>query len=297
MLRGLYTATAGMISQQRKHDTITNNVANMNTPGFKQNQTSLRSFPEMLISLVGGEPGQPTSKSIGRMNTGVFAEENVPVFMQGDLNESGNPFDFALISNIQVDGIQFDGSGKGVSADGQIVFQPQSFFSVQNANGEERYTRNGKFTVNQQGELITGEGYLVLDANRQPIQLIDPNTQAGETKIRVNENGQLFNEVNGQAVQDAAGNPQTLLISIVDNPGLLVREGNGTYRLTEGQARTATQQDQVLVRQGYFERSNVDPSQSMVDMMSASRAYEANQKVIQAYDKSLQLAANEIGKV
>ncbi|UUZ97595.1 hypothetical protein LJK87_36955 [Paenibacillus sp. P25] len=80
----------------------------------------------------------------------------------------------------------------------------------------------------------------------------------------------------------------------------MVREGNGLYRLEAGAAnlaRPATNQDQLEVRQGSIERSNVDSAQSMVDMMSALRAYEANQKVIQFYDKSMEKAANEIGRV
>jgi flagellar basal body rod protein FlgG len=74
MLRGLYTAAAGMISEQRRHDTITNNIANINSPGFKQGSSLSRSFPEMLISRIrGGQDGAANAK-IGRLNTGVFAE-------------------------------------------------------------------------------------------------------------------------------------------------------------------------------------------------------------------------------
>jgi flagellar basal-body rod protein FlgF len=91
-----------------------------------------------------------------------------------------------------------------------------------------------------------------------------------------------------------------LLISRVEDPNKLVREGNGLYVLNagdEGLARAANPDDQVEVRQGYVERSNVDSAQSMVDMMAASRAYEANQKMVQFYDRSMDKAVNDVGRV
>lgn len=298
MLRGLYTATAGMLSQQRKHDTITNNIANLNTPGFKQSRAVSRSFPEMLIALMEGRPGQETV-SFGRLNTGVLAEEALTINVQGEIRETGNPFDFAIVSDIQVDGLQFD-SGKTITADGERVFQPQAFFTVANEAGEPRYTRNGKFSVDAEGRLVTAEGYPVLGENGQPIVLIDPATQVPIVNITVNRFGQLLDSVNGQALVDDAGNPIRLLLTRVDNPMRMIPEGTGLYRLDPEDAALAapvTAADNVEVRQGFVEASNVDPTQSMVDMMTASRMYEANQKVIQAYDKSLEKAVNEVGRV
>lgn len=295
MLRGLYTAASGMISQQRKHDIVTNNIANVNTPGFKQGDAISRSFPEMLISRI--RDGK--SESVGRLNTGVMAEENVSVHTQGDIQETHNPFDFALISNIQVPGAQFDESGKYVDANGQRINQPQALFTVQNPNGEQRYSLNGKFSVDDAGTLITTDGYQVLGADNQPIVLRDPATQEPITNFRITNYGQ-FTDADGNAIQNANNQPVRLLISRIEDPNQLVREGNGLYRLNEGQeglARPINPEDQVEVRQGYIERSNVDPAQSMVDMMTAARAYEANQKVVQFYDKSMEKAVNEVGRV
>jgi len=295
MLRGLYTAASGMISQQRKHDIVTNNIANINTPGFKQGDAINRSFPEMLISRI--RDGQVDS--VGRLNTGVMAEENVSVHTQGDIQETHNPFDFALISNIQVPGAQFDESGKYVDANGQRINQPQALFTVQNPNGEQRYSLNGKFSVDDAGTLITTDGYQVLGADNQPIVLRDPATQEPITNFRITNYGQ-FTDVDGNAIQNANNQPVQLLLSRIEDPNQLVREGNGLYRLNEGQeglARPVNPQDQVEVRQGFIERSNVDPAQSMVDMMTAVRAYEANQKVVQFYDKSMDKAVNEVGRV
>lgn len=298
MLRGLYTAASGMISQQRKHDTITNNIANMNSPGFKQGYALSRSFPEMLISAMnGGEGAQPGP--VGRLNTGVFAEENIALHAQGDLQETQNPFDFALISDIQVPGITFDESGKYVDADGQRTFQPQALFTVQNADGEQRYSLNGKFTVDPTGQLVNADGNLVLGRDGQPIVLFDQATNQPIRSFKVTERGE-FLDGNGVPLLNAAGQPIALMISRAEDPYLLLREGNGLYRINPGDEGTVTQVapgDQVEVRQGYIERSNVDPAQSMVDMMSALRAYETNQKVIQYYDRSMDKAVNEIGRV
>jgi flagellar basal-body rod protein FlgF len=296
MLRGLYTAASGLVTQQRKHDTITNNIANMNTPGFKQHQAVSRSFPEMLMSMVREQSGQTGAKSIGRLHFGVMPEENVAVFQQGDLQDTGNPFDFALVSDIQVEGVQFDAGGKALTENGERIDQPQAFFTVITPEGEERYTRNGKFTVNQAGELVTAEGYQVLNDQGQPILLIDPNDQNRPMNVQVTPNGQVIDA-------DTRVPITTFRITRVENPHLLLREGYGLYRAAEGVDNEirpidpANLADRISIKQGYVERSNVDPTQAMVDMMSAVRAYEANQKVVQAYDRSLEKAVNEVGRV
>ncbi|XOK61287.1 flagellar hook-basal body protein [Paenibacillus elgii] len=297
MLRGLYTAASGMIAQQRKHDIVTNNIANLNTPGFKSGNGINRSFPEILISRVRSGKDEPGSVPVGRINTGVMAEENVSLHAQGDIQETKNPFDFALISDIQVPGARFDSSGKYVDQNGQRVIQPQAFFTILNAAGEQRYSLNGKFSLDANGRLIDSEGHSVLGRDGQPIVLMDAGTPV--TNFRMTRTGQ-FTNAEGQPILDANGQPLTLLITRVEDPNQLVREGNGLYRLNaqdQGAFRPIDAQDQIEVRQGYVERSNVDSSQSMVDMMSALRAYEANQKMVQYYDKSMEKAANEIGRV
>ncbi|NOU66782.1 flagellar hook-basal body protein [Paenibacillus sp. LMG 31461] len=297
MLRGLYTAAAGMISEQRRHDTITNNIANLNSPGFKQGNALSRSFPEMLISTIrGGQGASPAP--LGRMSLGVFSEESISVHTQGDLQETQNPFDFALVSNIQLPGITFDTTGKYVNAEGERTFQPQALFTVLNPNGEQRYSLNGKFTVDAAGQLVNANGEQVLGRDGQPLVLLDG---AGQpiSNFKVTAKGE-FMDSDGRPILDAAGAPIGLMLSRAENPHLLLREGNGLLRINPGDEATISQValgDQVEVRQGFIERSNVDSAQSMVDMMSALRAYEANQKVIQSYDKSMDKAANEVGRV
>jgi flagellar basal-body rod protein FlgG len=297
MLRGLYTAAAGMISEQRRHDTITNNIANINSPGFKQGNALSRSFPEMLISTIRGGQGASTAP-IGKMSLGVFSEESISLHAQGDLQETQNPFDFALVSKIQVPGMAFDASGKFTDANGQRTFQPQALFTVLNTNGEQRYSLNGKFTVDTAGQLVNANGNLVLGRDGQPLLLIDGAGQPIHS-FKVTDKGE-FIDANGLPLLGRTGQPVGLMLSRAENPNLLLREGNGLLRINPGDEATVTQVgagDQVQVRQGFIERSNVDSAQSMVDMMSALRAYEANQKVIQSYDKSMEKAANEVGRV
>ncbi|MDU5141507.1 MAG: flagellar hook-basal body protein [Paenibacillus dendritiformis] len=288
MIRGLYTAASGMVTQQRRHDTVTNNVANLQTPGYKAVTEVSRSFPEMMLTLMGSDKAQ--GQTIGRLNTGVFAEESRLVFTQGDLLETRQPGDFALLSDIQVPGVTFDATGQGQDANGNPVFQPEAFFTVQ-AGDEIMYTRDGRFHVNTQNELVTSDGSLVLNRNNAPIVL--ENEQALEF-IQVDGEGRLFDTRTRTPI--AGGE---LLISRIDNPNDLIRAGNGRFRLQPGAAQAApvAAGDAVEIRQGVLERSNVDPAQSMVDMMTAYRAYEANQKVVQFYDRTLDKTVNEVGRV
>lgn len=294
MLRGLYNAAAGMLTQQRRHDTITQNIVNLNTVGYKQTDSIQRSFPEVFISMIGGnEPGNH-ERSLGKLSTGVFAEESLSLHKQGPLRETTRVTDFAIVSELGLvdpatgQDIPFDASGKYIDDSGEIIYRPEAFFTVQDENGEVRYTRNGQFRVDAAGNLLTSYGYQVLDTNNAPIVLTG---QAAN--FTVNEQGQIVDE---------AGNLTgvTLGISVVERPHDLVREGNGVFRLESTDAdstRFLAVGDNAFVRQGFIEASNVDPSQSMVELNAALRAYETNQKIVQFYDKSLEKAVNEIGRV
>ncbi|WP_054954623.1 flagellar hook-basal body protein [Paenibacillus dakarensis] len=292
MLRGLYNAAAGMITQQRRHDTVTQNIVNLNTAGYKQTDSVQRSFPEVLVSMVGGGAASP-NRTIGKLNTGVFAEESLSLHRQGALRETGKVTDFAIVSELGLTGrngenVPFDASGKYINDNGDVIYRPEAFFTVLDHQGEVRYTRNGQFHVSDTGNVLTAAGYQVLDANNEPIVLTGT---AGN--LTVNEQGQILSEAgNGAGV--------TLGITVVDNPHQLVREGEGLFRLDSadrGGARFLAAEDRAIIRQGFIEASNVDPSQSMVELTAALRAYETNQKVVQFYDKTLEKTVNEIGRV
>lgn len=291
MIRGLYTAAAGMVTQQRRHDTATQNIANLNTTGYKQVDSVSHAFPDVLISAMSGG----TTKQVGRLNTGVFAEQAVSQYLQGDLIESSKPFDFALSADLQVQdpatgqNMVFDGSGKNVSADGEVTYRPQAFFTVQDNEGNNLYTRNGSFTVNATGEVLSSGGFKVLDAAGKPLVLTAP-----QDNLKVDGQGNLLDPVTGLPSGTKLG------ISVVTKPQELVRDGNGVFHADDADAaeiRFAGAADNLQVRQGYLESSNVDATQVTVDMNAAYRAYEANQKVIQFYDSSLQKTVNEVGRV
>lgn len=297
MLRGLYTAASGMVTQQRRHDTVTQNISNLNTPGYKQVNAVVHSFPDMLVSLM-GDKETGNAKRIGKLNTGVFAEESFPSFVQGDLRETGKASDFGLLSSLGLNDpatglpIAFDASGKFVGEDGEVIFRPEAFFTVMDNNDEVRYTRDGHFTVNAAGELLTSQGQRVLDTDGNPI-VMPPGQSFGSLKS--NAQGQLISYDTGTPVVVAQ-----LGIAVVNRPQELVRDGNGVYRPQDPEKadiRALDPADGAEVRQGYLEVSNVDSAQSMVDLLAAQRAYESNQKIVQYYDRSLDKAVNEIGRV
>lgn len=277
MLRGLYTATAGMIALQRRHDTLTNNIANVNTPGYKQAETVQRSFPEMLISRMEAPSraqmalGRSASSLVGPLAAGVLSEETIDNFAQGDIVETSNPFHLALWE-------------ENVPVDPDTGERPHAFFAVQTENGV-RYTRNGEFTLNENNVLVSAEGFPVLDAAGNPIVIPDAN------QFRVNLDGTIVAyEPGGDAVELA----QLGVVSVQDTDRL-VRRGNGLYEWT-GEV-PLPQAAGVDVYQGFTERSNVNPQQAVVDLMQVVRLYEANQRVIQAFDRSLDKAVNEVGRL
>ena len=279
MFKGFYTVTSGMTAQQRKTEILTNNMANANTPGFKAEQSTIRSFPDMLMSAITSN-GIPTEKGlnsmkatpVGTLNAGVYLQESLSNYTQGSLIETGLSTDVALIDgNLPVD----EASGKPGSI----------FFRLQHPDGNEAYTRNGSFTLDGQGNLVTGMGVYVLDSNGETIQLESDD-------FSISPDGTILNENGVQVAQ--------LGVSFAANTDVLMKQDNGLFRMLEGEALpSAYDTDGVTfsLQQQYLEGSNVDAAQSMTSLLSAYRAFEANQKVLQAYDKSMDKAVNEIGRV
>lgn len=266
MLRGFYTAASGMIANQRYQEALSNNISNADTPGYKADQATLRSFPELLLRQTGGKHiptikglNKQTRRPIGSINTGVYVQEMIPNFMQGDLKETGVGTDLALVH-------------------GNLPDEAGSlFFTVQNENGEIRLTRNGNFTVDPEGYLATNQGYYVLDQAGNPIQTF----------------GMEFNVTTDGMIQIGDQNIP-LGISYTANANELVKEGDGLY---SGQVNPMPANAQFTVQQGFIERSTVDTLQTMTDMMQAYRMFETNQRVLRAYDESMGKAVNEIGKL
>ncbi|MBD7909156.1 flagellar hook-basal body protein [Sporosarcina gallistercoris] len=276
MFRGFYTAGSGMIAQQRRTELLSNNMANANTPGFKTDQSSIRSFPEMFLSNLEAAkvPVQNSFQMkgldpIGALSTGTYMQETMPLFTQGQLRETELTTDIALV-------------------DGVLPVNPETgnrgavFYTLEGSDGERAYTKNGNFALNPEGYLTTPSGNYVLDADGQRIQL--PNDD-----FQVTEDGIIKY---GEQVAAALG------ISYAVNPETLVKRDNGLfYALEELPDANDAQGVSYSFKQGFVEQSNVDTSRTMTDMMTAYRAFEANQKVLQAYDRSMEKAVSEIGRV
>lgn len=266
MLRGFYTAASGMITQQRHQEALGNNIANANTPGYKADQAVIRSFPEMLIQAQGSKNiptinglNIPLNQQIGSLNTGVYVQEMLPNFNQGDIRETSIATDLALVQTALPD------------ETGGL------FFNVQNEAGDTRLTRNGNFTVDGQGFLVTNEGYYVLDQAGNPIQ-------TGGTDFTVTPEGILQT-----AEQNTA-----LGIVYAENVNDLIKEADNLY---EGEAAAVPAGTTYTIQQGFLESSNVDAATTMTEMMNAYRMFETNQRVLRAYDESMGKAVTEIGRI
>ncbi|WP_174734289.1 flagellar hook-basal body protein [Mesobacillus harenae] len=278
MFRGFYTVASGMVAQQRRTDMLTNNMSNANTPGFKADQSTMRPFPEMLLQHFDQTniPTQrglnfPSNKVIGSLNTGVYMQEAIPKFIQGDLRQTDNTTDVALQDAL-------------MPVDPDTGREGSVFFTVQNAEGDVRYTRNGSFTLDGQGYLTTASGLYVLNDQGNRIQL-------SSDRFTVTDNGVLAGE-NSEAARIGVG--------FAANSERLMKEGDGLYRTEEANGLPNAYNingAQFSVKQGQLEQSNVDVSRTMTDMLTAYRSFEANQKILQAYDRSMDKAANEIGRI
>ena len=258
MLKGLYTAYTGMLNEQHRMDTLTNNLANASTVGFKKEGATSQAFDSILTVKVKDQSvGTKNVERMGRNNPGVRIGENYTDFTQGSFRITDNTYDLAL-------------AGEG-------------FFAVEFTNkaGETStmYTRAGQFTLNREGYLVTEDGDYVLDTQNRRIRL----KTLAETQI--SDNGTISqNGVNVARIQ----------VTDFEDYNYLEKYGETYYRPVEG-ARTTTASAEV--KSGYLEMANVQIVSEMVNLISITRAYESSQKIIQAYDSSLEIAANQLGKV
>lgn len=277
MFRGFYTAASGMLTQQRHAEMLTNNLSNANTPGFKTDQASVRSFPEMLMQRMGQKATTPNGKislpiysQVGSLSTGVYMQEATPLYTQGDIQETQLATDLAIVNgNLPLN----QENGKP----GTLLFV------VENSVGEARYTRNGNFTLDGAGYLTTASGNYVQDVNNNRIRVNSEN-------FSVSEEGMIIE--NNQPVARIG-------IAFARDPYQLIKEGDGLFRAEGAMLANAYNTAGVSfnLKQGYLEGSNVDQAQTMTDMLTTYRTFEANQKILQAYDKSMEKAVNEIGRL
>lgn len=255
MMRSLWTAATGMVAQQLNIDVISNNLANVNTTSFKKSRAEFEDLMYQNMRIAGaateGDNRIPTGIQVGM---GVRPTTVHKFFTQGDYSNTGNSLDLAI-----------EGDG---------------FFLVQ-VNGEDAYTRAGAFKLNQDGVVVTANGYTL-----QP-----EFTVPAETKnITVTENGHISAlDSNGAALAEADIPLYTFI-----NPAGLEARGRNLYIPSEASGEAVEGvpgEDNVgTVAQGFLEMSNVEVVDEMVNMIVGQRAYEMNSKAIQTSDTMLQTA-------
>lgn len=289
MIRGWYIGASGMSAQQTRLDAISNNLANVDTNGYKRDVAVHKSFPEMLLRRINddGQYIHPLGSGdympvIGRLGNGVETNELFTEFEQGALKETESDFDMAIDQK----------ASQGRSA----------FLCVQTPSGE-RYTRNGAFSLGKEGYLETKDGFPVLGENG-PIRVKENNFLI-DKEGRVWVNAAYPDEADVMVGRDQNDWSQTVLldtVKLVDfkNQRYIAKQGSSLYAATEesGPARSLAQGvERPAILQGFVEAGNVNPVTEMVQMIEVNRAYEANQKSIQSEDGMLSKLINEVVKV
>ncbi|MDR0668546.1 MAG: flagellar basal-body rod protein FlgF [Treponema sp.] len=279
MIRGWYTGASGMRAQQWRLDAVANNLANIDTDGYKRDVAAFKAFPELLLRRTDDDGvyrhpfgSADAAPIMGRLGTGVELNELYTTFEQGALKETQSDFDIAL-----------DGQG---------------FFTVDTPWGE-RYTRNGSFQLGKEGYLETKEGYPVL-GEQGPIRVKANNFQV-DKEGRVWINAAYADDPNLMISRENNIWEETALLDtlkIVDfaKERHLKKQGSSLYRETDesGPAMIAEESRRPRVVQGFTEASNVEPVTEMVRMIEVNRAYEANQKTIQSGDTMLGTLINQV---
>lgn len=257
MIRGLYTGAMGMIVQEKRLNNVSQNLANVETNAFKKQKMIAKAFDRVAIKNRENNPSGHALTSIGEMHLGVEIDDLYGDFEQGVLTETNNTLDFAI--------------------------EGQSFFTIQLPSGALAYTRDGSFKINENSQLTTKQGYLVMGRNpyNQNLESISLHSE----DIKADTRG-MINQANGQNY--------ALNIASFNDVQTLERIGENLY--TGGGAQ-AYMGEQYLVRQGFIEKSNVNPLEEMVKMIEITRSFESNQKVVQSMDETLGKAVNEVGKL
>lgn len=255
-MRSLDIGASGMHAQQTNVDVISNNIANMTTTGFKKQRAA---FSDLLYQNI-VKPGSTSSDSGTTIPTGLQIGLGVRTgaiyrqHSQGTINFTNNPLDVAI-------------EGKG-------------FFQIDLPSGETAYTRDGTFSLNENGEIVTPMGYAV-----QPGITVPDNA----TSIDINSSGEVLVSIPGQV---AASNVGQLQLATFVNPPGLEAIGNNLLLETDASGSPATgvpnQEEFGSVRAGVLEQSNVDVVQEITQLITAQRAYEMNSNVISTSDQMLQ---------
>ena len=279
MIRGLYTGASGMVAQMHRMDALSNNLANVDLVGYKRDTAVHKAFPQLLLRRINDDGvysfplgSLDTAPVVGTLGTGVELNEVYTVFEQGALKNSGNPFDLAL-----------EGGG---------------FFTIQTPQGE-RYTRNGSFLIDNNGLLVTKEGFPVL--GEEGLITLKKNNFVVDSQGRIFQNNALADNPQrlvSMEENDWADMEQLDSLKIVDfrRSRYLKKQGGSLWAANResGLPQEVSLGASTKVIQGFLEASNVNPVTEMVNMIEVNRAYEANQRMIQTQDN---ITAQLINKV
>ncbi len=259
MIRALWTAGTGMLAQQMNIDTISNNLANANTTGYKKMRAEFQDLLYQTIRQPGSSSAQGVQLPSGlQIGLGVRPVATTKVFTQGDHLESDNELDITI-------------EGKG-------------FLQVQMPDGSVAYTRNGSLKADGDGRLVTSEGYIV-----QP-EITFPS---GVETIDIGSDGTVSVQLSGETTTQELGQ---LELVVFMNPAGLNNIGRSLYKQSSASGDPVTvtpgTEGAGAIVQGALEMSNVKVVEEMINMIVAQRAYEVNSKAIQASDEMLQTANN-----
>ena len=266
MWRGLYTAAAGMVTEGTRTEVIANNLANINTNGYKRDRAIDREFEPMLIRRINDGKNEnditaikqfsamgDTRPIVGTLGLGSYTLEIATDHTQGAFQTTGNPLDLAI-------------AGDG-------------YFMVQTPQGV-RYTRDGNFRRSANGNLVTANGQAVLNRQGRPI-----NIPEGAVDISVTAEGEIF--ADHQQVDDLG------FVQFNDRRAVL-KQGNSLYYPQEGvrpQPATGT------IEQGVLERANSNVVNEMVELINNYRIYEAGSKSVTTQDSMLDKSVNDVGRL
>lgn len=261
MFSSLWIAKTGLDAQRTRMNVISNNLANVNTTGFKRGRASFEDLLYQNVRQAGGQSSQQTRLPSGLMlGTGVRVSGTEKLFSQGSPTQTNNPMDIAI--------------------------QGRGFFQILMPDGTISYTRAGNFQVNGQGQIVTNDGYRL-----QPGISLPPNAQS----ITIGNDGVITAQLAGQSTPVQVG---TLQLAEFVNPAGLQPRGQNLYLETgaSGPPQTGTPGLNGLgtLQQGALESSNVNVVEALVNMIETQRAYEMNSKAISTSDSMLQYLNNNV---
>ncbi|MCR5451596.1 MAG: flagellar hook-basal body protein [Lachnospiraceae bacterium] len=267
MVKGLYTAYTGMVEEQRRLDVLTNNLANANTTGYKKEGATNASFAEKLALRIKDTAHPNLAAGMGYIKMGVKVGETYTNYEQGGFRVTDEPSDLAI-------------GGEG-------------FFAIEytdkQGNTSIKYTRDGAFTVDNEGYFRTSDGDYLLNMGAALAGRTGDNAH-----VRVDPMLDYQVDSQGNIWQEGVNIGQVGVVDI-DNYDYILKYGENLYDIQEGGNVVAT--NDMLLEQGALETSNVNIVDEMVSMITIQRAFEAGQKMIQAEDETIEMAVSQVGRV